>query len=236
MGVVFESRNGIIETFVEFDTLESARDWRNELNGVLLAASTFRSTGLIVHAPIIGAIFLYRRNRRAVLAQDPNEDVNGIRINIPLHRVASASKSRCFSFACMVSITISPDPHELNLISTISSDSSSEANSLERAESLSGDGDADGYTVQISMIRKHPIWDDFMSHVEKAKARAATDTMEWPGGKAYIDFDPRADSVFGEPDESGLSSLEVSVSRALGLDTANEFISTWQCHYLLVCI
>ena len=36
IGFVFESRNGIMETFVEFDTIESARDWRNEINGALL--------------------------------------------------------------------------------------------------------------------------------------------------------------------------------------------------------
>ena len=39
IGFVFESRSGIMETFVEFDILEAARDWRNELNDVLLAIS-----------------------------------------------------------------------------------------------------------------------------------------------------------------------------------------------------
>jgi sterol 3beta-glucosyltransferase len=39
IGFVFECRNGITETFVEFDTIESARDWRNEVNGVLLTIS-----------------------------------------------------------------------------------------------------------------------------------------------------------------------------------------------------
>ena len=37
IGFVFESRNGIMETSVEFDTIEAARDWRNEVNGALLA-------------------------------------------------------------------------------------------------------------------------------------------------------------------------------------------------------
>jgi hypothetical protein len=31
--VVYDSRNGITETSVEFDTIEAARDWRNEFNG-----------------------------------------------------------------------------------------------------------------------------------------------------------------------------------------------------------
>lgn len=205
IGLVFEARSGLMETFVEFDTLESARDWRNELNGT---------------------IFLYRRNRLAALAMDPNEDVNGIRINIPLHRIAAATKSLCFSFACMVSITIGADPlasNELIPTPTTESDSSSEGNSIDRSETLTGDSDADPYTVQVSMIRKHPLWDDFMSHVESAKARAAADTTEWPGARVYVDFDPRADSGQGDSDDSGLSNLQISVSRALGLDTTNEF-------------
>ncbi|KAH9080484.1 hypothetical protein EDB83DRAFT_986243 [Lactarius deliciosus] len=194
-----------METFVEFDTLESARDWRNELNGT---------------------IFLYRRNRLAVLATDSNEDVNGIRINIPLHRIAAATKSLCFSFACMVSITIDADPlasNELIPTPTTESDSSSEGNSIDRSETLTGESDADPIIVQVSMIRKHPLWDDFMSHVESAKARAAADTTEWPGARVYVDFDPRADSGQGDSDNSGLSNLQISVSRALGLDTTNEF-------------
>ena len=198
--------------------------------------SVFRSTSLIGDAPIIGTIFLYRRNRLAVLSRDSNEDVNGIRINIPLQRVTAASTSQCFSFACMVSITIGADPLELVPIPTTESDTSSEGNSIERGDTLSGDGDADTYTVQVSMIRKHPLWDDFMSHVEQAKARTAADTTEWPGTKVYVDFDPRADSGQGEPDNSGLSGLQISVCRALGLETKEQFFSKWQCVYLMTSI
>lgn len=224
IGFVFESRNGIMETSVEFDTIEAARDWRNEINGALLAISS-RSTGLISDALIIGAIFLYRRNRLAALSPDPNEDVNGIRINIPLHRVAATTKSQCFTFACMVTITIGADPFaskELISTPTSESDTSSE---VERVETNTGDGDTDLYTVRVSMIRKHPMWDHFMSHVEKSKARAATETTEWPGAKVFIDFDPRADSGQEEPDNSELNSLQISVCRALGLDTTVQFFS-----------
>ncbi len=140
----------------------------------------------------------------------------------------------------MVCITIGADPlasNELVPTPTVESDSSSEGNSIERSETmLSGDSDADPYTVQVSMIRKHPLWDDFMSHVEKAKAKAAADTTEWPGARVFVDFDPRADSGQGEPDNSGLSSLQISVCRALGLDPTNEFFSKWRCLYLMTCI
>src|ERR1700677_2059156 len=178
-----------------------------------------RSTGLIGDAPIIGAIFLYRRNRLAVISPDPNEDINGIRINVPLHRVAATTQSQCFTFACMVTITIGADPFASNeLISTPTSESDT-TSEVERGETPTGDGDTDLYTVRLSMIRKNPMWDHFMSHVEKAKARAATETTEWPGAKVFVDFDPRADSGQGEPDNSELSSLHLSVCRALGLDT-----------------
>ena len=227
IGVVFESSGGILETFVEFDTIEAARDWRNEINGALLVIwLLFR--GLIPGAFIIGAIFLYRRNRLAVLSRDPNEDANGIRINIPLQRVAAASKSHCFSFACMVAITIGADPfasNELVSLPTTESDASTDGNPIERVETFAGDVDADHYTVRVSMIHKNPLWDDFMSHVEKAKARAATDTTEWPGARVYVDYDPRADLGQVEPDNSGLSGLHVSVCRALGLDTTTELFS-----------
>ena len=128
----------------------------------------------------------------------------------------------------MVTITINADPLELVPTTTTETDSS-EGNSIERSETLSADGDADTYTVQVSMIRKHPLWDDFMSHVEKARARGVADTTEWPGAKVFVDFDPRADSAQGEPDNNGLSSLQISVCRALGLETAEQFFSKWQC-------
>jgi hypothetical protein len=227
IGFVFESRSGIMETYVEFDTIEAARDWRNEINGALLAIWLLFGK-LIGGAPIIGAIFLYRRNRLAVLSPDPNEDANGIRINIPLQRVAASSKSHCFSFACMVTITIGADPfasNELVSLPTTESDASTDVNPIERVETFTGDVDVDQYTVRVSMIHKNSLWDDFMSHVDKAKARATTDPTEWPGAKVYVDYDPRADLGQGEPDNSGLSGLQLSVCRALGLDTTTEFFS-----------
>lgn len=36
IGIIYESSLGITETYVEFDTIEAARDWRNELKGVNL--------------------------------------------------------------------------------------------------------------------------------------------------------------------------------------------------------
>jgi hypothetical protein len=128
----------------------------------------------------------------------------------------------------MVSITISADVASNEATSpTVEIDSYSDGTLSEKGDVVSSDNEAEPYVVQVSILRKHPIWDDFMSHVEKAKAAAAADTTEWPGARVYIDFDPRADMEREESDTSGLSSLQISVSRALGLDPAKEFFSEW---------
>jgi hypothetical protein len=173
---------------------------------------------------------MYRRNRRAVLARDSTEDVNGIRINIPLSRVAGAIKSQCLSFACMVSITICADPFSFSesLPSpALENDTSSVGNPIERSDTISTENDAEPYVVQVSIIRKDPIWDDFMSYVDKAKAATAGDTTEWPGSRVFIDFDPRND-LGQEPDSTVPISLQTSVARALGLDTTKEFFCEWR--------
>jgi hypothetical protein len=129
----------------------------------------------------------------------------------------------------MVSIAISPDPasSEAAASSTVEIESSSDGTLSERGDTASADNENDPYVVQVSMIRKHPIWDDFMSHVEKLRAAMAADTTEWPGSRVFTDFDPRADIEREESETSGLSSLRRSVSRALGLDPTKEFFSEW---------
>ena len=222
--VVYDSRDGITESSVEFDTIEAARDWRNEVRSAYLCPVF----NCLIKRGSPAAIFLHRRNRRAVLERDPTDDINGIRINIPLNRVAGASKAPCLSFACMVSITISPDPLAPNE-TYVQSDASSDGAFSDRTDSLSTENEGEPYVVQVSIIRNDPIWDDFMSHVEKAKAATAGDTTEWPGSRVDIDFDPRADFGQEESDSSGLNSLQRSVARALGLDPTKEFFSRWRC-------
>ena len=176
----------------------------------------------------IGLIFLYRRNRRAVL--DATGDANGIRLNIPLSRIAAISKSQCFTFAWMVSITIGADNLASNgaaVTPPVENDSQSDGTTL--SEVLSQDSDAEPYVVQFGALRKDPIWDDFMSHVEKAKAAMAADATEWAGSNVYIDFDPRAEWEDEGSEDNGLTGLQKSVSHALGLDPTKEFYSEWRC-------
>jgi hypothetical protein len=130
----------------------------------------------------------------------------------------------------MMSITISADgaSNEAATSPTVEIDSSSDGTLSDRGEVITTDSEGEPYVVQVSILRKHPIWDDFMSNVEKAKTAMAADTTEWPGSRVHIDFDPRADMERDESDTSGLSSLQISVLRALGLDPAKEFFSEWE--------
>ena len=176
----------------------------------------------------IGLMFLYRRNRRAVL--DPTKDVNGIRLNIPLTRIATINKSPCLSFAWMVSVTIAADNLASDgaaVTSPVENDSLSDGT---LSEVLSQDSsEAEPYVVQFAVIRRDPVWDDFMSYVEKAKAAMVGDATEWAGSNVYIDFDPRADLEEEESEGNGLSALQKSVSRVLGLDPTKELYSEWRC-------
>jgi len=97
------------------------------------------------------------------------------------------------------------------------------------SEVLSNDSEGEPYVVQFAAIRKDPVWDDFMSYVEKAKVAMAADATEWPGSNVYIDFDPRADLEDEGSEGNGLSGLQRSVSHALGLDPTKEFYSEWRC-------
>jgi len=172
-------------------------------------------------------MFLYRRNRRAVL--DATGDANGIRLNIPLSRIATISKSLCFTFAWMVSITLGADYLASNgaaVTPPVENDSLSDGT---LSEVLTQDSDAEPYVVQFGALRKDPIWDNFMSYVEKAKAEMAADATEWAGSNVYIDYDPRADLEDEESEDNGLSGLQKSVCHALGLDPTKEFYSEWRC-------
>jgi sterol 3beta-glucosyltransferase len=127
----------------------------------------------------------------------------------------------------MVSITVGSDPLAGNESPVLDSDSSSERASSDKSVILNPENEAEPYVVQLSMIRRHPIWDDLMSHVEKANAAVAADTTDWPGSRLYIDYDPRAD-LEDEDLHNGLSSLQRSVSSTLGLDRTKEFFSEWR--------
>lgn len=170
-------------------------------------------------------MFLYRRNRRAVL--DPTNDANGIRLNIPLSRVATISKTQSIGFAWMISITIGAD-HLASNGTAVTPPGENDSLSVSEgtlSEVLSQDSETEPYVIQFAAVRSDPVWNDIMSYVEKAKAAMAADPTEWAGSNVYIDFDPRADLEDEELEGNGMNSLQKSVSHTMGLDPTKEFYS-----------
>ncbi|KAI0269895.1 hypothetical protein BC834DRAFT_967621 [Gloeopeniophorella convolvens] len=198
--LTFETSAGAIESITEFDTEESARDWRRELQG---------------------ALFLYRRNRRSVLMQNELDDVNAVRINIPLSRVVSLERTKMLSFAGLLSVEFDTKAPHSGTNTPPSAEQPASPTEDKAETSLLDNGTPEKQALQIGILRKDPIWDSASTYVNKAKAAASQSTTYWPGSRVYIDVDPRA-SGKSEESDSNVSDLVRSVSFALGLDTTKD--------------
>jgi sterol 3beta-glucosyltransferase len=216
LNIVFEANTGIVESIVEFDTDESAQDWRRELLGAfcpyMIDVSQRRPN---FH---IGALFLYRRNRRLVL-EDDTDDLNAIRVNIPLSRVITTERTNLASFAGLVAVTFDPSSH----------DSSTEqaAPSAEDKEGLALiDTAPERQVLQFGILREDMEWLDIRSYIDKAKTSASSSNVDWPGSRVYIDVDPRNVET-SEASDNNLSDRVKSVSYALGLDTTKDIWGTF---------
>jgi hypothetical protein len=171
----------------------------------------------------IAALFLYRRNHRLVLIYDDANDLNAVRINIPLSRVDSLEKTNMLSFAGLISVTF--DPKSSNGASNVAS-AEYPTPSTEGKEDFSLLETApDKQILQLAVLRKDFDWDNVMTIINKAKTSASEGDVDWPGSRVYIDVDPRAGESSGKSDNN-LSDLVKSVSFALGLDTSKEIWST----------
>ncbi|KAI0004465.1 hypothetical protein BJV74DRAFT_807446 [Russula compacta] len=205
--VTYESDTGTVGSNLEFDTNESAQDWKREL---------------------LGALFLYRRNHRMVLMQDDTDDLNAVRINIPLSRVETLEKTDMLSFAGLITVTF--DPNSSNGVSSgPSTEKERRTSIIEGKEDLSLLGTTpDKQVLQLAVLRKDFDWDNIMTYVNNAKTSASKDNVDWPGSRVYIDVDPRAGESAAKSDHN-LSDLVKSVSFTLGLDTTKEI---WidKCH------
>ncbi|KAI0317501.1 hypothetical protein OF83DRAFT_1058536 [Amylostereum chailletii] len=176
--VVFDGPNdGSREARIECDTEEAVREWLRELKG---------------------AVYLYRRNRRAAITSDA-DDVNGVRINIPLSRLNSIQFSRCLSFATLASLTVSLDDPEPTAVEFAS----------------------ETHILQLAFMKKDPEWMSLMSLAEKARARQ---NMYSHASRVYIDFDPRVGLDTKDVSDS-VSQLHRSLSAALALDLDKEIWS-----------
>ncbi|KAI0051096.1 glycosyltransferase family 1 protein [Auriscalpium vulgare] len=214
---------GTTEAVTEFDTEESARAWRRELNG---------------------AIYMYRRNRRAVFNNDPADDVNGIRINIPLSRIDTVTQSSCLTFASLISVSfgtsaeavasaggpLSPGSEAPSRTQTPSS-----LTRTETSHDTTSESSLDKQTLQIAVLQKDPVWDELLSKAQKAREDAKKETTAWPGTKVYIDLDPRACVQAKQDGRGSLSELQRSISGTLALDpTADMYIAKAHIHRRLV--
>lgn len=192
---LYESAQGTVDSTVEFDTDESACDWKREL---------------------LGALFLYRRNRRSVLTPNDADDLNAVRINIPLSRLESVERTQLPAFAGLFSFTFDPTSSNgaLDGVPTEKSASASEEISILDTPSVK-------QVLQLGILREDPLWKDIMAYADKEKLAASKSNVDWPGYRVFIDLDPRTSNA-PETSDSNLSDLVKSVSFTLGLDTTKE--------------
>jgi len=166
-------------------------------------------------------MFLYRRDRHLVLT-DGTEDLNAVRINIPLSRVNSVERSNIVSFAGLISVTFDPK----------SSNGASHDPPTEQPASNTDDKEAmtllesapEKQVLQFGILRESPEWANVMSYVDKARTSASSDHVDWPGSRVYIDVDPRINES-SETSDNNQSDLVKSVSFSLGLDASKEIWS-----------
>ncbi|KAG5641414.1 hypothetical protein DXG03_005259 [Asterophora parasitica] len=74
---------------IEFDTEESARDWRREING---------------------ALFMYRHRRKESIGVSTSEESSGVRLSFPLNRIATFRFGSYPEFPSMASLLVRSSP------------------------------------------------------------------------------------------------------------------------------
>jgi hypothetical protein len=151
---------------------------------------------------------------------DDKEDLNAVRINIPLSRVNSVEKLNIASFAGLITVTF--DPKSSNGTSqqpTSNTDDQEVINLLETAP--------EKQVLQFGILRENPRceWANVKSYIDKARTSASSDSVDWPGSRVYIDVDPRINEST-ETSNNNISNLVKSVSFSLGLDASKEIWST----------
>ena len=170
---------------------------------------------------------MYRRNRRLVL-EDDTDDLNAVRVNIPLSRVISTERTNLASFAGLITVAFDP---------STSHDTSTEQ-AVPSAEDKEGlaviDTAPERQVLQFGILREDIEWVEVKSHIDKAKASASSSNVDWPGSRVYIDVDPR--TIDTETSDNNLSDRVKSVSYALGLDTTKDIWGTYCLFFFLFVV
>ena len=165
---------------------------------------------------------MYRRDRHLVLT-DETEDLNAVRINIPLSRVNAVEKLNIVSFAGLISVTF--DPKSSNGASHDPSTELPMSNADDKEVTSLFETAPEKQVLQFGIMRENPEWANVMSYVDKARSLATSDHVEWPGSRVYIGVDPQINEI-SETSNNSLSDLVKSVSFSLGLDASKEIWST----------
>ncbi|KAG6866280.1 hypothetical protein C0991_006376 [Blastosporella zonata] len=171
----FNVRSGNLFDTFEFDTEESARDWRRELTG---------------------ALFLYRHQRRAALDTSTTDEDSGIRLSLPLTRIAK------IRFGCYPEFPFIASLH----VQSLPSEGTDDDDAVMEQE-----------TIHIGTIKRTPAWDNLESRVSTAMRRLLRRPLDhFP---VFIDFGPL---TFHEseamPNDSEMPWLkEVAIRGALSL-------------------
>lgn len=152
--------------------------------------------------------------------QNDADDVNAVRINIPLSRISSVEKTELPSFAGLIAFTFDPTCAQ-NGVSTEQSASAAEEASVLDTPPVK-------QVLQLGILREDTVWENIMVHANKAKAEASKSDIDWPGSRVFIDLDPRTSGH--ETSDSNLSDQVKSVSFTLGLDTTKEM---WSMSHLI---
>jgi sterol 3beta-glucosyltransferase len=82
---ILDGKVGVDKGHLEFDTIESAREWRREFQGMPIYFCVWRKLLIFRSA----ALFFVKRRKHSIFSQNHSEDLEGIHINIPLHHIRS---------------------------------------------------------------------------------------------------------------------------------------------------
>jgi sterol 3beta-glucosyltransferase len=166
---------------------------------------------------------LYRRDRHLVL-MNGTEDLNAVRINIPLSRVNSVERLNIVSLSGLYSVTF--DPKSSNGASNDSSTEQLASNADDKEVTSVLETAPETQVLQFGVMRESAEWAKVMSYVDKAKASASSDPVDWPGSRVYIGVDPQIDENPETSNSDLVSDLVKSVSFSLGLDASKDIWST----------
>ncbi|KAI0689542.1 hypothetical protein BC835DRAFT_1282708 [Cytidiella melzeri] len=141
----------VVTAVVEFDTIESTRSWRRDFSA---------------------ALFYFRRKLRQLLANPGAEELEGVRINIPLDRIERHTHRMLADVFPVVSFIISCP-------------SSSEVKLPTGTTGLGLDGTQ---VIDLAIYKANERWDHISEVIALSKYRAAKDALQFPDRPVVIDF------------------------------------------------